>query len=446
MPFLRVGANSQDRATVDLSVQAMNATFPDPTEDVPQPEAEKIYIRRDFYTLSGNFPEGTSFMWGLHLKSFNKSETAAQAQLLAEAFQGARSNLTRHVKIVDIEIGNEPDFYGPNTRIPGILDSSWDLANYSATWQEYAEIVQGAVCFDDSANGPKLSPGAFTGFVAPGWSVDGAIMAGILDKTELRSTTAQFGTHLYSGSFSPKLQFAPGELMNKKYIRSNLTTKASEIRAAKAYGVNYSLTEANSFANHGVPGLSNTVESIIWGVDYLLYAATMGIERVHLHHGVGFSYNAFQPVTLSELSGDNTNITAPHILPLYHALLIVNEAIGNGNVSYVAELTASNDTLAAYGIWEGNSLRRVVALNSNVCLSNNTASSFNITLNGDGAKRVSWIKRLHAPATTASSGVTWAGQSFETLSGLPEGDVTLEEVKNGVFEIQASTAILLEFV
>jgi len=231
----------------------MNATFPDPTEDVPQPEAEKIYIGRDFYTLSGNFPEGTSFMWGLNLKSFNKSETAAQAQLLAEAFQGARSNLTRHVKIVDIEIGNEPDFYGPNTRIPGILDSSWDLANYSATWQEYAEIVQGAVCFDDSANGPKLSPGAFTGFVAPGWSVDGAIMAGILDKTELRSTTAQFGTHLYSGSFSPKLQFAPGELMNKKYIRSNLTTKASEIRAAKAYGVNYSLTEANSFAKY-VPG------------------------------------------------------------------------------------------------------------------------------------------------------------------------------------------------
>lgn len=323
--------------------------FPDPTEDVPQPEAETILIGRDFYALSGNLPEGTSFMWGLNLKSFNKSETAAQAQLLAEAFQGARSNLTRHVQIVDVEIGNEPDFYGPNLRIPGPLDSSWDLANYSATWQEYAEIVQGAIRFDGSEAGLKLSAGAFTGFVAPGWSVDGAIMAGILDKTELRSTTAQFGTHLYSGSFSPTLQFAPGELMNKRFIRSNLTTKASEIKAAKSYGLNYSLTEANSFAkyvpsipsedcliedvlcffcrlanrclSHGVPGLSNTVESIIWGVDYLLYAASMGVERVHLHHGIGFSYNAFQPVNLSELSGDNTNITAPHILPLYRMFL-----------------------------------------------------------------------------------------------------------------------------
>lgn len=226
----------------------MDATFPDPTEAVPQPEAESIFIGCDFYALSGNLPAGTSFMWGLNLKSFNKSETAAQAQLLAEAFQGARSNLTKHIKLVDVEIGNEPDFYGPNTRIPGPLDSSWDLSKYSTTWQEYAEVVQGAIRFDNGDTSPKLSPGAFTGFVAPGWSVDGALLAGILEKTELRAVTSQFGTHLYSGAFSPRLQFTPGELMNKKFIRGNLTTKASEIKAAKAFGVDYSLTEANSFA------------------------------------------------------------------------------------------------------------------------------------------------------------------------------------------------------
>lgn len=41
---------------------------------------------------------------------------------------------------------------------------------------------------------------------------------------------------------------------------------------------------------------------------------------------------------------------------------------------------------------------------------------------------------------------TWAGQTFETLSGLPEGDVILEELRHGAFEIEASTAILLEFI
>lgn len=117
-------------------MQVMNATFPDPTDAFPQPEAEYIFIGRDFYALSGNLPAGTSFMWGLNLKSFNKSETAVQAELLAKAFQGARSNLTRIVQLVDVDVGNEPDLYGPNTRVPGPLDSSWTLANYSATWQE----------------------------------------------------------------------------------------------------------------------------------------------------------------------------------------------------------------------------------------------------------------------------------------------------------------------
>lgn len=37
MPLLRVGANSEDRATVDLSVRVMNATFPEPTEEVSNP-------------------------------------------------------------------------------------------------------------------------------------------------------------------------------------------------------------------------------------------------------------------------------------------------------------------------------------------------------------------------------------------------------------------------
>lgn len=87
------------------------------------------------------------------------------------------------------------------------------------------------------------------------------------------------------------------------------------------------------------------------------------------------------------------------------ALLIVHEAIGKGNTSRVAELTASIDTLGAYGIWEGSLLRRVAAWSSNVDLSDSTASFFNTTLNGDGAIRVSWIKRLDASTTTASFGV-----------------------------------------
>ncbi|RYP41363.1 hypothetical protein DL769_011571 [Monosporascus sp. CRB-8-3] len=113
MPFLRVGANFEDRGSVDLGLQVMNATYPDPTDNVPNPEADHIYIGRDWYALLGNLPAGTPFMWGLNLKYLDKAETVAHARLLAQAFQGERANLTKHVKLANVEIGNEPDFYDP---------------------------------------------------------------------------------------------------------------------------------------------------------------------------------------------------------------------------------------------------------------------------------------------------------------------------------------------
>lgn len=62
MLFIRVGANSQDQATVDLDVPVMKTTFPNPTPDVPNPEADHIFIGRDFYALSGNFPADTQLL------------------------------------------------------------------------------------------------------------------------------------------------------------------------------------------------------------------------------------------------------------------------------------------------------------------------------------------------------------------------------------------------
>lgn len=70
-------------------------------------------------------------MWGLNLRSsLNKTETVAQARLLADTFEGSRAHLTRNVKLVNVEIGNEPDFYGPTRYgVRGPYDS-WNVANY----------------------------------------------------------------------------------------------------------------------------------------------------------------------------------------------------------------------------------------------------------------------------------------------------------------------------
>ncbi|RSM04452.1 hypothetical protein CEP52_006788 [Fusarium oligoseptatum] len=444
MPFLRVGANSEDRSTVDLGIEILNSTFPEPTKEVPNPEADHNYIGRDFYALSGNLPAGTPFMWGINLKYLNKTETVAQARLLAETFQGERARLTKHVKLVNVEIGNEPDFYGTSRMFPkGTYRPEWDVFNYTTTWLEFARAISKEIDFGCGGSGkPTLLPGAFTTFVAPEWTPAGPLVAGLLDDAGLKCKISQFSEHSYSGVFDPRRVVRPGELMDKISVRANFTTRTSQRSAVRASGLKYLLAETNSYANHGQPGLSNTVESALWAADWMLLAASSGVERVHFHQGKGFRYNAIQPTKDSE---DGLNIAHPHILPSYYAMLIVNEVIGKSGHSYVAEIPTSNITLTAYGIWEKQQLARVVVLNTQVYLGEGEKPSINVNLAGLDTDTPATLKLLRSEKTTAHTGLTWAGQSFETLSGSPEGDVKIEKVTGGRFNLPASSIALLTF-
>ncbi|KIY54080.1 hypothetical protein I307_06599 [Cryptococcus deuterogattii 99/473] len=238
--------------------------------------------------------------------------------------------------------------------------------------------------------------------------------------------------------------------MDKATVRTNLTMRANEVTAAKSEGLQYVFSEGNSYANHGQPGTSNTAESAIWGVDWMLQLASMGIERMHFHHGVGYRYNFFQPVATDADFNDGLNLTSrAHILPLYHAALIVNEAIGTNNNSYVAEISTANDNVVTYGIWENEDLVRMVVANTEVYTTDNEAAQqgrnkTDVKLVGAEGRNAT-VKRLFVPQTTAMRGLTWAGQSFDTEDGKPTGQVTQESLNNGVLEIEASSVALISF-
>jgi hypothetical protein len=46
--------------------------------------------------------------------------------------------------------------------------------------------------------------------------------------------------------------------------------------------------ETNSLYNQGKPGLSNSFGAALWGVDFNLYCASVGIRRVHMHMGTNY--------------------------------------------------------------------------------------------------------------------------------------------------------------
>jgi hypothetical protein len=124
--------------------------------------------------------------------------------------------------------------------------------------------------------------------------------------------------------------------------------------------------------SHGLPNLSNTAEAAVWGVSYLLGGAALGVDRLHFHNGYGYVYNALSPGTNVS---DGLNYTRQHIGPLYYSTVVVAEAIGSSGNTYIAELTSTNNTISAYGIWEGKRLARMVLTNHDTFNVNGTNST-----------------------------------------------------------------------
>lgn len=142
----------------------------------------------------------------------------------------------------------------------------------------------------------------------------------------------------------------------------------------------------------------------------MLRGASIGIDRMHFHNGRGFRYNVIQPTTLNNTSPllDDGLPTSnrPHIMPLYHAFLIVNEAIGTNGNSYVAELGTSTNQLATYGVYENNNLVRLILINTQVYTEGTSGgrAGLNVTLAGYKSGQYATIKRFHTPYTNSTSG------------------------------------------
>lgn len=195
--------------------------------------------------------------------------------------------------------------------------------------------------------------------------------------------------------------------------------------------------------SHGIPGLSNGGEETIWAVDHLLQLASLGVRRMHFHNGRGFKYNVLQPIGLEGTGvDDETGLNGPHVMALYHALLIVAEAAGTAGAHAVkvVEIPTTTDFLAAYGIYEGGRLARLVLINSQVHTADNGDARAGLRVHLDGVRGTA--RRFHTPHTDATRGFTWAGQSFETPTAEPSGEV-VDDAVDGVVELEASSVVLV---
>ncbi|KAK7692975.1 hypothetical protein QCA50_004616 [Cerrena zonata] len=442
-PALRVGADSEDRTTWSPDVDIIEAMFPLSSAATPYPEASTITVGDGFYELSKFLPSGTVMTWGVNLGANNATNAANMARSIAKAFDTPAVK-NAQVTLAMIEIGNEADIFN----FTGFRGSDWSVEEYVSEWEanagpvsQAAGLKKGGVTFQGAAFGtPQFNPREI-------------FALGILDSApgKLITTISQHRYSITTGSADATLS----SFLNKANVRSNLTLWQPDIAATKQRGLRYVIGETGSVAFHGAPGISNTAGAALWVIDYSLQAATLGIDELFFHEGVGYKYNFLQPVSLNRSILDNSPLNPvqpPHVMPSYYAGILVYSLIGTSGSAKIVELSVPDDNVSGYAVYEGSTLKRAVFINMHAWLSSSTGSrpSVHIDLSfigasGSGAKKAI-AKRLVIGHADDIQNLTFAGQSFETADARPDGELVEESVDIGKgVDLLSTEAVLLSF-
>jgi len=434
---IRVGGTPEDLILLDSNQKALiNATFPAGTTAQPYPAATAATISPSFYGLSANFPSDTLFTWGINFRSLDITETVKQAAAVVKSFASKKG---KGVVLERIEIGNEPDYFA-NARVGGTLNSTyWNAATYVKTWSDYANKVVTSVKLGSA----HLQVGAFANSPSPydQWWLPGILSGGVLGTKAVQQATNVWSQHVYFGVFlglGNPANPQPGTIANRAFIRSNTVRLGEQAAIAARSGLSYIIGETNTAANHGVYGLSDAAESVIWAVDYSLQLATIGIKRAHFHNGLGYAYNVLQPVPIESGPAQNSQ---PAIQALYTGLYIVNEVIGSSHNAKVVELLTTTSNTAGYAIYESSKLKRVVLINFDPYIAGGAArTSEVITLSGLPSSGK--VKRFYTPYTTSTTGLTWGGVDLTNINATASSMKTTRYQGNSITVNAAEVAVL----
>jgi hypothetical protein len=213
---------------------------------------------------------------------------------------------------------------------------------------------------------------------------------------------------------------------------------ASYVANAHKTGVPFRISEMNDIDCSGRSGISNTFAAALWLPDALFNLANVGTDGVNLVSDLEGFYDLLE---LPSPSTCTLNVTSGCILrPNYYGFRMFQEATQNG----AKLLPVSTTTSVNVSIWatiDGDGIVRVVVLNKD----ETNSGTVNITLAGYGSAS---IKTLSAPSVTATTGVTYGGQTFDgSTDGTIQGTLSTTTLTptSGVytFTIAATSAALL---
>ncbi|KAK3905880.1 hypothetical protein C8A05DRAFT_41265 [Staphylotrichum tortipilum] len=432
-PYIRVGGNTQDYTLYDASLPyALHGTV-DPARSPDYPTT--ITIGPSYFESYSTWKD-VRFCHGFNLglganRSAGWQTLLDTVPLACKALGGG--------KLYAWTYGNEPDLYSTSAQGP-VRPAGWDEKTFVAQWQNGTRAIKALL--EDHC--PELATDEHYGYLAPSFAGVGnrlrapaAWAAGL----EREKSIKLFATH--NGAASPGVTLQ-GTLMNHAVTKRSVDAHVAEYNTIRSKSTTpvppLIFGETNSLYNQGRPGLSNTFGAALWGLDFNLYAASVGFKRVHMHLGTNYRYAPWQPLT-TPLSPIGTK--AP-----YYGSITLASALGRGPATVVEiplNSTANSTGLlpeSAYAVYthSGARLARLVVINMR---------GYNTTVGGAGLVPLPSppargavekgterggeiaIHRLLANGSDAITGITFDGWSYnwELAEGMPVrlGNVTVGE-------------------
>jgi hypothetical protein len=468
-PYIRVGGNTQDYALYNGSLkEATNGTY-DLSRSSDYPTT--LSIGPLFFKSYGTFPD-TKFIHGFNLAlGGNSSEGLTN---LLETVPIACKALSDG-KLFAWEFGNEPDLYVTSGSSP-VRPRTWHEPQYVAQWLNGTRAIKSAI----AAACPNLALNNTFNWIAPSFAGTHDWLAPLTtweDGLDTDGDIEQYSHHKYDhhlpalmntsdkysyigGATAPGVTLQ-GTLMNhSSNVHSLINPVKLLISLQNFTNIPFIFGETNSLYNEGAPGLSNSFGAALWGIDYNLYSASVGVRRVHMHQGTDYRYASWQPI--------HTNKTSIGTKPPYYGNIAVAAMMGDltRHQVQIANIPMTSELESAYAAYVDGALDRITVINRR---------EYNYTLDGAGAvlnpaARPSQlytfsvsaecspevgVQRLIANGSDAVSGISWDGVSYnwELDMGKPMRlyNVTIGEtakVINGVVSVSVkdSEAVILNFL
>jgi hypothetical protein len=330
---------------------------------------------------------GAEFYLGVNLGSDNVQLATDQAQAYVTGMAGGG--------LEAIEIGNEPDLYHSN----GDRPTTYTFANYFSDFATWRTAIL-----------PLLPQGVK--LMGPSWSSTSSLSNLPAFLTQESGNLSVVSQHWYAGTQCNGKTNPADFLLQASSATSGPKAVASSVPLAHQDSLPFRMGEMNSISCGGETGVSDTFASALWAADSMFEFANDGVDGVNFHNGNGGGYALFQFNIAG--SGNATTYSIESVRPEYYGLLFFQQATANGARLLPVTLSTSAN-LKVWATVDKQGVVRVALLNKDESAEGDVV----LTLPGYGSAT---LTRLRAPSYQATTGITLAGQTFDTsVDGTPQG-------------------------